>query len=405
MVRYRRRSRNPYRWHPLLHAVAFIFKGSSRVIPEIVNLHKDNEMKNIRKGDAVIKTIREIKKPVPMLEWGKFKDNTYCGCVTEVLNSAGISISYEEVMGLSGVCYQAAMRNDWDPSSQMPQNGLVCEKNVGDAVGISAYTLNDNQEILNQAKKSIDNGFPVLLVAGRWEPEWTIACGYEEENGEYKFFGRTYFDSQKYFKEKIIENQSTNVPENEIYTDNQYFYFGGFPGWYPEALTRFYDKKCEPVSKKQALKTSLETCIKMFEQPSNEYHNFGYDAYDVLIQGFELADEEYKAKCDCAQFHIGSMQDARRAAYMYLSSSADLLDGENKVRIEKAAEIYKKMFDNLTEAIPYEKTTSVFNVNIIYSSPVWDEKQRRDLVNALKENKKLEKQVRVIISDIVSDMD
>lgn len=352
-----------------------------------------------------MKTVREVKNPVPRLAWGKFKDSSYCGCVTELLNATGISIAYEEVMGLSGVCYQAIMRDDWDPSSQMPQNGLVCEKNVGDAVGISVYSLNENQEIWKQAKESIDNGIPVLLVAGRWAPEWTIACGYEEENGECKFFGRTYFDSQKYFEEKILENQSTNVPENEIYTDNQYFYFNAFPGWYPESLTRFYDKKCEPISKKQALKISLETCIKMFGQTSNDIYKFGYDAYDVLIQGFELDENEYKAKCKCDQFHIGSMQDARRAAYIYLSSSANLLEGENKARLEKAAEIYKKMFDNLTKAILYEKTTRVFNVNITYANPVWDEKERRDLVKALKENKELEKQVRVIISEIVSNMD
>ena len=293
-----------------------------------------------------MKTICEVKKPVPMLEWGKFKDNSYCGCVTALLNSAGISVSYEEIMGLSGVCYQATIGNDWDPSSQMPQNGSPCEKNVGDALGISVYSLSDNQKIWDRAKESIDNGVPVLLTAGRWAPEWTLACGYEEENGEYKFFGRTYFDSQKYFKEKIIEHQSTNVPENEIYTEHQYFYFNGFPGWFPEVLTRFYDRKCEPISKKQALKTSLETCIRMFEQASNSTHKFGYDVYDEFIRGFELGEDAYKATCVCDQFHIGSMQDARRAAYIYLSSSANLLDGENKAKLENAAGIYKKMFDN-----------------------------------------------------------
>ena len=59
----------------------------------------------------------------------------------------------------------------------------------------------------------------------------------------------------------------------------------------------------------------------------------------------------------------------------------------------------------IQKAIPYEKTTRVFNVNITYANPVWDEKERRDLVKALKENKELEKQVRVIISEIVSSMD
>lgn len=351
-----------------------------------------------------MKTTCEVKKPVPVLAWGEYKDNTYCGCVTRLLNAMGIAVSYEEVMGLSGVCYQAIMRTDWDPSSHMPQNGLTCEKNVGDAFGISVYSLGDNQKILKQAKQSIDNGIPVMLVAGRWAPEWTLACGYQEENGDYKFFGRTYFDSMENFEEKIIEGQSTKVPESEIYTHNRYFYFNGFPGWFPEGLTRFYDKKCQPISKLQALKVSLETCIKIFEQPSDDTHQYGYDAYDVLIQGFELDDNAYQAKCYCDQLHIGMLQDARRAAYLYLQASADLLDGENKTKLEEAAKIYKKMFENLIQAMPYEKTMQVFNRDAIYVKQVWDEKQRRDLVQALRENKKLEKQVRVIIAAIVSSM-
>ena len=55
--------------------------------------------------------------------------------------------------------------------------------------------------------------------------------------------------------------------------------------------------------------------------------------------------------------------------------------------------------------MPYEKTTPIFNDNIIYSKPVWNEEQRRAVVRALKENKELEKQVRGIVSQIISDMD
>jgi RimJ/RimL family protein N-acetyltransferase len=340
---------------------------------------------------------------IPMLKWGEWRDNTYCGCITALLNATGVPVSYEEVMGLSRVCYQALMRDDWDPSSQMPQNGILCEKNVGDTLGISSYTLSEDKEICEQAKKSIDSGFPVLLVGGRWAPEWTLACGYEVENGIYRFFGRTYFDCQYNINpDKVIEHQSLNVPENEIYTQNRYFHMSGFPGWFPGALTRFYDKKCEPISCKQALKISLETCIKMFEQPPKEHHKFGYDAYDILIQGFELGKAEYQAKCGCDQYHIGSMQDARSAAYKYLNVSVDLLYGENKVKLLETTKIYKKMLENLLSAVPYEKTTAVFNYN---SAPVWDVTQRCELVIALKENKKLEKQARVIVKDILDNWD
>ena len=326
---------------------------------------------------------------IPMLKWGEWKDSSYAGCVTALLNAIGIPVSYEEVMGLSGVCYQMIMCDNWDPSSQMPQNGLQCENNVGAALGISVYTLSDENEIREQAKKSIDNGVPLLLVGGRSEPEWTLACGYAIERSQCKFFGRTYFDLEP-----------KNVPENEIYTANQYYYFNGFPGWFPEGLTRFYDRKCQPIPQKTALKVSLETCVKMFEQSSSQNHKYGYDAYDLLIRGFRLTEKEYKEKCGCGPYHIGCLMDARRAAYIYLSESAQILDGENKTLLSKAANLYRSMLINLTEVIPYEKT-SIYIYHDLF--PSWDNATRDKLSDVLTENVALEKQVRTIVKEILEN--
>jgi len=344
---------------------------------------------------------------IPPLRWGQWRDSSYCGAVTALLNASGIPVTYEEVMGLSGVCYQALMRDDWDPSSTLPQNGKSCEKNVGDALGIDVYTLQDENAVREQAAKSIDGGHAVLLLGGRWTGEWSLACGYAEENGERKFFGRTYFDSRSSDTAEItIDGQSTKVPENEIYTANKYFLLNGFPGWYPGALTRFYDRKCEPITRKEALKVSLETCIRMFEPQADDRHQSGYDAYDILVAGFELPDADYRAKCRCDQYHIGSMQDARRAAYIYLDAAAELLDGENKAKLKRVAAIYKTMSDNLLAAVPYEKTTAVFSTSVppAWSSPsTWNAERRRALAAALKENKELECQARVVVKDILNN--
>lgn len=377
---------------------------SPKTKPEILRLTEETAGKSVLTKAYGVKTANggSYIDGIPMLKWGEWRDNTYCGCVSALLNAAGVVVSYEEVMGLSGVCWQAVMRDDWDPSAQMPQNGLLCEKNVGDAFGIDVYTQKDDKEVWERAKKSVDSGFPVLLVAGRCEPEWTLACGYAQENGRDIFYGRTYFDCQNdKSSQKIIENQPLCVPENEIFTENRYFCFNGFPGWFPGVLTRFYDKKCEPVSPRQALKVSLETCVKMFEQKPGEHHKYGYDAYDILISGFELGDDQYRAKCKNDQYHIGSMQDARRAAYVYLNRATGLLEGEEREKLSQTAAIYKKMLDNLLAAVPYEKTAAVFNVN---SEPVWSAKQRRNLAAALKENKTLEKQARVIIAKVLDSV-
>lgn len=344
---------------------------------------------------------------IPMLKWGEWKDNSYCGCVAALLNAAGILVSYEDVMGLSGVCWQALMRDDWDPSSQMPQNGKLCEKNVGDALGIDIYSIGDESKISEQAKRSLDSGIPVLMVGGRGAPEWTLTCGYVIEDGQDKFFGRTYFDCQHYEPTKMtIENQSPIIPDNEIYTDNRYFYQSGFPGWVPSVLTRFYDKKCKPILRKQALMVSLQTCMMMFEQQPTESHKFGYDAYDVLISGFKLDDAEYKKKCGNDCYHIGSLLDARRAAYVYLENSIGLLDGENKTKLTEVTKIYKSMVDNLLSAVPYNETTPVFNGTPDFTTATLTVAQRRkELAAALKKNKELERQAREIVKDILGHWD
>lgn len=338
---------------------------------------------------------------MPTLKWGAERDNSYGGCVTALLNAIGLPVAYHEVMGWSGVCYQAIMLDNWDPSSQMPQNGRLAEKNVGDAVGIAVYTLNDEHAMWEQAKQSIDHGVPVLLVGGRWAPEWSLACGYAVEHGKVKFFGRTYFDGlTEANPDRVIEHQAMRVPENEIYTANNYFYLSEFPGIYPVALTRFYDKNCEPISRKQALKASLQMCLAMFEQKPGEHHRFGYDAYDVLISGFELDDAAYQQKCGNDQYFIGSMQDARRAAYQYLHASAGLLDDDNKAGLTATANLYQAMLDNLQAAVPYDKTTAVFSVG--KAQPVWNTPQRQQIVTALRANKVLERQARILVADILA---
>ena len=123
-------------------------------------------------------------------------------------------------------------------------------------------------------------------------------------------------------------------------------------------------------------------------------------AYDILIKGFELDQAEYEVKCSCDQYHIGSMQDARRAAYIYLKKSTGLLTGKNRATLTETAKIYKKMLDNLLEAIPYEQTTAVYNID---SSPVWNTVNRRKLAEMLKVNIVLERQVRVYMNEILNN--
>ena len=358
--------------------------------PRLIELVEDSQTSPSAPPPAQVKTKQGVTfiDGIPALKWGQWKDCTYAGCVTVLLQAMGYDISYEEVMGLSGAAFRLIMRDDWDPSSEMPQNGLSCEENASLALGIAVQSLPASPELNERAKQSICKGIPVLTVGQRGAPEWCLTCGYGQKDGADLFFGRTYFDC---FQE---------AKKEEFYTENEYLYADNFPGWFPESLTRFYDTPCEPIAPLAALKVSLETCIKMFEQPPSTYHKYGYDAYDVLIAGMLLEDEEYQNICRNDQYHIGSLQDARRAASLFLQEKSALLEGENRAKLIQASEIYRQMLDNLLAVAPYEKRSEVFNGS---ASPAWTKQQRAQLAQSFIQNKELEKQVRVLISQVLEN--
>jgi hypothetical protein len=321
---------------------------------------------------------------IPPLRWGKWMDCSYAGCETALLRALGLDISYEEAMGLSGSCYRADMREDWDPSSEMPQNGLSCEQNVARTAGIAVYALSDDEERVARAVQSLEAGVPVLTVGQRAAPEWCLTCGYFMEAGRPVFFGRSYFDGGA--------AQERHTPEGYLVADR-------FPGMYPASLCRFYDRPGDSISRREALKVSLETCLRMFEQPPGPEHRYGYDAYDILIRGLLLDDEGYRAIYPYAQYHIGSLQDARRAAWRFLEHSAELLPEENRNRLRQAAGIYRRMLENLLGVVPYDQSAIVHHT----ASPFWGLPIRRRLADALRENRMLENQVRAVVGRVLAE--
>jgi len=351
-------------------------------MPEIVklageiNMNKPYEVKTANGGSYI--------DGVPQLRWGEWKDCTYGGALALIFDAMGVRTSYEQIMGLSASCYKAILGEDWDPSSEMPQVGINCEHNAPRALGIKAYSLKNAKKRDANVMKNLDRGFPVLVCGQRGAPEWTVLTGYEKTGGKVQFFGRSYFDYD-------------GAPEDETFTGNRYYLANQYPGEYPEGLLRFYDKKRRALPPRKALKISLETCMKTFEPAGGGYKQ-GYDAYDLYIAGLELDDGPYREKCGFDQYHIGSLMDARRAASVYLRESAMLLAGENRARLLKASELYRAMLDNMLTAVPYETMCSNFNGG---ANPEWSAGQRQRLAEALRKNRALEKQVRVIVKDIL----
>lgn len=271
---------------------------------------------------------------VPLLEWGKWRDCTYCGALLVLMNTMGICATYEEIMGLTASAFRFSMSRDWDPSSTLLQVGINAEKNCSSYFGLEAYEVEDERMREYRAIHSISKGIPLLICGGRYSPEWSLVTGYESAQDVPHFFGRSYFDYQ-------------GASAEEVFTENQYFLADHYPGEYPSSLFHLYDRQCSPKEFTMALRTALEMCLSMFQQPENERLYFGYDAYEFAAASLEK--NEYAN----IRHHFISLLDARRAAYVFLAQSARNLTGDLQTGLATASAQYKEMFDLLSNILPY----------------------------------------------------
>lgn len=310
---------------------------------------------------------------VPELKWGEWRDCTFCGALTVLFNTIGVDVTYEQVMGLSGACYRICMKEDWCPSAALPQTGYDVETPLYRALGFEPYGIDDPEARRQKIVECIGKGIPVLCGDQRVEMEWGLITGYV--NGGEAFFGRTYFDFM-------------GAKPEETFTDDRYFLADKFPGF----AVRFFDKRCDSLSPKDALKQSLEVCVGTLNQGPFEEHGYfhGYQAYDLWIRVLESG-KTFPELAGKNGFHIGTLRDARRSAYLYLEQSLDLLDGENRARLERAASLFKTMFDRLVGFAPlsYVNNENCWQLK----DGEWDMPRRMEQATLLREISAMERQV------------
>jgi len=324
-------------------------------------------------------------KGVRRLKWGEWRDCTYGGAVTVVMNTMGVEVTYEDVMGMSGACYRICMQDNWDPSAGMPQCGYDVETPLYRALGFERYRIRDEDERRQKVMECIDQGIPVLCCGQRGAPEWGIITGYAK--GGEVFFGRTYFDYE-------------GAKESEVFTEDEYYLADKFPGQDPESLMQFFDRRCEPLSARAALRQSLETCIGTLNQGPNGYIR-GYQAYELWIRGLEDEGQFTKFPAGTNGYHLDLLRDARRCAYVYLGQGLELLSGSNRGRLEKAVGLFRGMFDKLMTIAPYEGTESSFNGSV----EEWGMSKRQELAALLREVCAMEREVEGEFREILSDWD
>jgi len=382
---------------PLKRATNVPESYSPKTKPEILRVMEENAM-SVPANARVVRTSDggSYIDGVLALRWGEWKDCTYCGAASLLLNMIGADATYEQVMGLTGSCYRFSMCYGWDPGSDILNvnyaylgysDGCGVDRNANRAFGYDFVTYADEDERDERVRQSIDAGVPVLALGGRFAPEWNIITGYEITAEGVRYFGRSYFD--------------WDAPENELHTPNRYVFNDKYPGEAPGLFVKLCEKSGEPLSQLDALKVSLETCLKMFSP-----HKFiGYGAYEFMVES--LMKNEYPNAEDTGRryegwdicMHFAILLDARRAGYIYLEESAEILSGGNKKKLKAVAALYKDMVEALSAVLDYDKLHSHEYDARITVEP----KLRAEIAGALRKMEALERQARVIVADLLEN--
>ncbi|MBQ4574634.1 MAG: hypothetical protein IJA85_05485 [Clostridia bacterium] len=301
--------------------------------PEILDIAKHTQALNRVKFTENGAYIDNISK----INFGEWHECTHSGCMMLLMEALKIDMSYEYLMGVSGSCYRASMAYDWDFGSNIVSIIYALLGYGGDyyahrACGLDYHNPINDDNRDEQVCESIHDGIPVLVLGGRNVPEWSILLGYEKTSSGIKFFGRSYFDN--------------DAAEDELFTENRYTLLNSYPG---DGIIKIFTI-CDPISPKEALKASLETCVNFFKP----HEKFGFGAYRKMIDSFK--NNSYTSNlgnyhCEVVSSILINLADARRAASIYLKGCLDLMSGENKDKLSQVTSLFSELFNILNAVI------------------------------------------------------
>lgn len=281
--------------------------------PEQPAPREPNRLKLIRQGDTAY-----LSGIDPIRGFANGRDSTFTHCLELVLKALGRPISYDELMGLSGLAFRTQFRaHRWDVGNSDPLVGENCVAPMCSSVGVDFVVRVVRQDELTEAAdlrqaitQSIDNRRMPVLAANIIPPEdWGIITGHGP--------GRTWL-CRSYNGGALGRNVQAN-------------------GW-PTAVVLLRKLKPRPAAKEQYL-ASLRRAIDFFDQRRAGDYAQGTKAFEYWCTALlHVRDRDYIHAN--AWTYIGLM-DARAAAVRYLRSIAPGF-GERGKYITDAADLYER---------------------------------------------------------------
>lgn len=306
------------------------------------------------------------------LRWDWSQTNSTLRSLAIALRTVGEDVSYEYLMGASGLAFRLQLHDVWCPSSPH----ICCGWNGGLPLVRQALPLQlDSMEaksedtagvtaICKAVTASIDTGVPVLFGS----EEDGLLVGYEK--------GGDVLLCHSYWKMRRPEWSAM---------DKWPWGFG---------LLRARD---DAPDRKACIRRSLEAAVTLWVSPRQGDYDCGRAAWERWIR--ELRDEKLLSSLEGEPYRVRmqgnahifhSLVDARNCAAAYLSAVAPALDGASRQHVEAARDLYRTMADDVFGHDDADRIAPFAGKP--GESPAWTQEQRNRQAEILARALELEKQ-------------
>lgn len=310
----------------------------------------------------------------------------FLGCLSAVLAQRGVTISDDEILGLSGAAFRIGFwMPDWCPSSTdllggfdhtVPllqalgfEHSLLIPVSLGDPNGPAGVAARADGKWREAIVRNIDAGWPVIAASWEESCQYGVITGYLD--GGRRWIGRKLGDTSGSYAVSVYE------PYNIL----------------------IIGRKTSPMDPRAALRRSLEIAIELANTKAyyrDGSQTSGFAAYDAWIAALaKLGDakpEEYIADANY-QIYTSLVQD-RSAAANYLTNHAADLGPDAKPHILRVAELYRKIavkleaeVGNLPASLGADKDGTKH-----YDTGQWTQAMRQKQITVLREVVTLERQ-------------
>ena len=293
------------------------------------------------------------------------------GAQATILKALGTPLSYEYLLGISGLAFRMQVFKDaLCPSSPHSCCGFMCvsRSTTSNPWNIKIYEVKPEdaekvQELRNAVKDSIDRGFP--LQYGSIEDG--IIIGYQKDGEEWLCY------------DPLQQNGKKIVIEKEI----------------PWGVVEFVSKKDSLPSKKELAVESLKQAVEMTHQEDADEYWLGFRAWEEYIKYLQKLNEnnELIKKDDMMgnAWIYECLISYRLHAVNYLRGLSQGFYEESEKHLLNAADLYEKMVTEklldeqgcFTDFVPYPWMQE--------KDKKWSNEMRTEQIRRLQEALQLEK--------------